>query len=248
MKQNIYDNTNFSTKYDEMRFQKRGYNANDLIEIPNFKKMLPDVKGKRILDLGCGYGEMDLYLKKLGAEYILGIDLSEHMINIANKENKKDGVEYRVLAMEDIATITDKFDIVISSLAFHYVEDYNKLLKDIYSLLNQDGYLVFSQEHPLVTSIILSNDIKHRHTEINNKWVCLVADYNRVGKRISDWNDEAVIKYHRNFSEIINGLVNNNFKIEEILEPTPSEEAVEKVPKYIHQYDRPYFLFIRAKK
>jgi cytidylate kinase len=70
-----------------MRKEKKGYNANDLIEIPNFRNMIPDVKDKKILDLGCGYGETDKYLKENGAAYVLGIDLSGHMIDIANKEN-----------------------------------------------------------------------------------------------------------------------------------------------------------------
>ncbi|MBR5866445.1 MAG: methyltransferase domain-containing protein, partial [Spirochaetaceae bacterium] len=86
MKQNIYDNKNFSEEYDKMRKEKKGYNANDLIEIPNFRSMIPNVKNKKILDLGCGYGETDKYLKELGATYVLGIDLSKHMIDIANKE------------------------------------------------------------------------------------------------------------------------------------------------------------------
>jgi hypothetical protein len=62
------------------------------------------------------------------------------------------------------------------------------------------------------------------------------------------WNGEKVIKYHRTISELINGLIENGFMIDEIKEPIPSEEAIEKVPKYIYQYDRPYFIFIKAHK
>lgn len=248
MKQNIYDDKKFSDEYDKMRKEKKGYNANDLIEIPNFRKLLQDVKNKTILDLGCGYGENAKYYKEQGASYVLGIDISEHMIDIANKENKIDGIEYKVLPMEDINNLNKKFDIVISSLAFHYIQDYPKLIEDIYNLLNESGVLVFSQEHPMVTSTILESWMETNHTEINDKWFLLVSDYNRNGLREILWNGEKVKKYHRNFSEVINGLIKTGFTIDEILEPKPTEEIIEKVPKYIHQFDRPYFLFIKAHK
>ena len=248
MKQNIYDNKEFAKEYDKMRNEKKGYNANDLIEIPNFRNLVPDVKGKRILDLGCGYGENDRYYKDLGADYILGIDISEHMLEIAKKENNMDGIEYKKMAMEDISNIKERFDIVISSLAIHYVKDYNKLVKDIYNLLDEDGMFVFSQDHPLRIANIFEPWMEKNYTEINGKWFLLVSDYNRTGLREKKWYDISVQKYHRNFSEIINGLVEAGFKIDKILEPLPNKEMVEKVPKYIHQYDRPFFLFVRVKK
>ena len=87
MKQNIYDDESFFEKYDELRINEKGLNANDLIEIPAFRKIVPNVKNKKILDLGCGYGENDKYYKDLGAKSVLGLDISTHMINMANKYN-----------------------------------------------------------------------------------------------------------------------------------------------------------------
>lgn len=248
MRQNIYDNQKFSKEYDKLRKEKKGYNANDLIEIPNFKKLLPNIKDKSILDLGCGYGEMDKYLKEQGAKYILGTDISKHMIEIANNENKIDGVEYQIIPMEEIYKLDKKFDIVISSLAFHYIKDYQKLIEDIYNILNEDGILLFSQEHPLTTASIIDSNQKDNHLEINNKRYYLLSDYNRNGLRKMSWNEEIVHKYHRNISEIINTLIEKKFKIDKILEPTPTKEIIEKVPKYIYQYDKPYFIFIKAHK
>ena len=88
MKQNIYDDKKFYKKYDELRIDQRGLNANDLIEIPAFRNVMPDVKNKKILDLGCGYGENDKYYKELGAKSVLGLDISTHMIEMANTYNK----------------------------------------------------------------------------------------------------------------------------------------------------------------
>ena len=93
MRQNIYDNESFAMQYDKMRKEQKGYNANDLIEIPNFRNLIPNVKGKRVLDLGCGYGENSRYCIENGALYVLGIDISKHMLDIANKENLVNGIE-----------------------------------------------------------------------------------------------------------------------------------------------------------
>ena len=248
MKQNIYDIKSFSDAYDKMRYENKGMNANDLVEIPNFRKLIPDVKGKRILDLGCGYGENDKYCIGLGAKEILGIDISKHMIKIAKENNNDENIKYKVMAMENINEIEEKFDIVISSLAFHYVKDYEKLINDIYNLLNDDGILIFSIDHPLRIASKFETWMKKNYTKINGKWFLLVSDYNREGIREKEWNGVMVKRYHRNFSSLINGLVNSGFKIDKILEPIPDEKSIKIIPKYINQYDRPYFLFIRAKK
>lgn len=248
MKQNIYDDKTFFEKYDELRIEKKGLNANDLIEIPAFRKIMPDITNKKILDLGCGYGENDEYFKELGAKSVLGVDISKHMIEMANKYNKLEDIEYKVMAMEEINQIEDKFDIVISSLAFHYIKDYKKLISDIYHLLNNDGYLIFSQEHPFTTCIKYTENVKKGHTIIDNKYFGLFSDYNRPGLRTKEWFEKDVIKYHRTFAEIINELVRNGFSIENIEEPVASEEAITKNPKYINQLDRPFFLIVKAKK
>lgn len=248
MRQNIYDNKKFNEEYDKMRNSNRGINANDVIEIPTLRKMLPNFQNKTILDLGCGYGESDIYFKKSGAKYVLGTDISEHMIELANKNNKSDGIEYKVIAMEDISKINQKFDIVVSSLAIHYVKNYSKLISDIYNLLNDNGYIIFSMEHPISNCVIFDEALNDKHITIGKKKYILLADYNREGERIRNWNNCDVIKYHRTISTIINELAKNGFIIDEINECMPNEEIVKKNPKYINQYDYPYFLFVKAHK
>lgn len=248
MAQNIYDNKDFANEYDTMRKEEKGLSANDVVEIPIFRSMMPDVKDKSILDLGCGYGENDKYFKELGASYVLGTDISTHMIDIANKKNKAYGVEYKVLPMEQINSLKERFDIVTSSLAFHYVEDFNKLIKDIYNLLKKDGVILFSQEHPTITCFVSKEELRENKILINNKKYRLVSDYNRNGVRHNPWYNIKVEKYHRNFTTIINTLINNGFIIDEIDECTPTEEMIKKNTKYNNQYDAPYFLFIKAHK
>lgn len=146
------------------------------------------------------------------------------MIKIALDNNKDKKIKYKLMAMEDIDKLEEKFDVVISSLAIHYVKDYDKLIKDIYNLLNKDGILIFSIDHPLRIANKFEPLMKKNYTEINGKWFLLVSDYNREGVREKEWNGIMVKKYHRNFSSLINGLVNSGFKIDKILESLPDKK------------------------
>lgn len=101
------------------------------------------------------------------------------MIEEAKLENHSPKIDDIHLSMEDLATLNQKFDIVVSSLAFHYVEAYPKLIKDIYHLLTDGGYLLFSQEHPLVTS----HSQRERWTKNDNgmKLYANISNYGREG-------------------------------------------------------------------
>lgn len=243
--QNIYDDKDFFSDYIEMR--ESGVNANELLEIPMIKSMLPDLNGRTVLDLGCGCGGMSKYFVEKGAKRVLAVDISKNMLKVAKKQNNSEKIEYRCLAMEDISSIKEKFDVVFSSLAFHYVEDFQKLMQDISNLLNPNGILLFSQEHPVTTAIVLQKDMK-RYVEINDKRYFLLSDYNNNGERMLDWNVDGVIKYHRNFSSVCNGVIKAGLSLVEIKESQPSDEATAKVEKYKYQKDRSYFLFVKAKK
>lgn len=243
--QNIYDDKHFFDEYIDMRENK--LNANDLIEIPTIKNMLPDLQGKSVLDFGCGAGGMSKYFVEKGACKVLALDISKNMIAHAKEINNDNKIQYKVMEMENISKIKEKFDVVFSSLAFHYVEDFEKLMKDISNLLKPNGVLLFSQEHPFETAIILQRDMK-RYVEINDKRYFLLSDYNNMGERFLNWNVDGVIKYHRNFSCVVNSVIKAGLNIVEIQESQPLPQAIEKVEKYKYQKDKSYYLFIKARK
>ena len=121
-KQNIYDNETFFDGYRELRY--REVNANTLFEIPTLISLLPDLEGKRVLDLGCGMGEHCVDYVNRGASRVVGVDISKKMLEVARKENSDPKITYLNIPMEDIGSIDERFDVVISSLAIHYIEDF----------------------------------------------------------------------------------------------------------------------------
>ena len=85
MKQNIFDNENFFNGYRELR--NSGTNLNDLLMQPAMEETLPDLKGKTVLDIGCGYGHNCLEFINKGAKKVVGTDISEKMLAVAKKES-----------------------------------------------------------------------------------------------------------------------------------------------------------------
>ena len=243
-KQNIYDNETFFAGYKKIRDNEA--NANNLFEIPALFSMMPDLKGKKVLDLGCGFGEHCRQFVNCGAEKVVGIDISEKMLEVAMVENCDPKITYLNMPMEDIAELQDTFDIVISSLAFHYVEDFEGVIRNIHNLLKENGIFIFSQENPLCTCH--SGGDRWTRDENGNKLYMNLADYGVEGERKTVWFVDDVKIYHRTFSTIVNALIEAGFTIEKMIEPLPTEELLEKYPDYGDLFHKPDFLLIRVKK
>ena len=243
-RQNIFDNERFFEGYKKIR--QNPYNANVLEEFPAIMSLCPDVNEKAVLDLGCGYGEKCKRFSEMKARLVIGIDISEKMLEIANKENKAANIKYFNRDMMTIDALNEKFDVVISSLALHYIDDFKGLISKVYSVLKGDGVFIFSQEHPLTTAPIKGvNWTKDEHGNILHY---NLTDYCRNGERKVSWLVDGVIKYHRCFSKIVNELTDAGFVIERMLEPVPPDEVVNKFPSYRKDIDKPNFLIIRARK
>jgi SAM-dependent methyltransferase len=242
--QDIYDNDSFFDGYRKLR--ENTDSANNREEKPAIFAELPCVKGKSILDLGCGYGENCKTFSEMGAKSVAGVDISRKMLQIAEKENRAANIQYYNLPMEDIKSIGGKFDIAVSSLAIHYVKDFNALAKDVSFLLNDGGVFLFSQEHPLTTAPIAGAKwVKDDAGKIDHY---RLADYARTGERSVSWIVDGVIKYHRTFSDLVNGLVAAGFHIEKMEEPVPTPETIQRLPYCAKCMHKPNFLIIKAGK
>ncbi|MBQ6933638.1 MAG: class I SAM-dependent methyltransferase [Clostridia bacterium] len=243
-KQNIYDNEIFFDGYRKLR-GKEG-NANELFEMPALFSLLPSLENRKILDLGCGYGGHCMEFVRMGAERVVGVDISQKMLEIARRENAHEKISYVNMAMEDISAIDEKFDLAVSSLALHYVEDFEGVVKNVHSLLNEGGVFVFSQENPIVTCH--SGGSRWTKDENGNKIHMNLANYGIEGERDTVWFVDNVKKYHRMFSTVVNTLIQNGFVIEKMIEPLPTEELLAKYPDHRDLFHKPDFMLIRARK
>lgn len=141
MKENKYDDERFFGQYSQMSRSVQGLRGAG--EWHELKKMLPDFNGKRVLDLGCGFGWHCRYAIERGATFALGIDLSGKMLDKAREINPSPSIEYKRIAIEDFDFAPNSFDIVISSLTFHYLESFDTVCTEVYKCLTQEGVFVF---------------------------------------------------------------------------------------------------------
>ncbi len=243
--QNVFNNEEFFKSYKELRDKEN--NLNLLLEQPAMQSLIPSLKGKSVLDLGCGYGHNCLDFVKRGAKTVLGIDLSDKMLAVAKKESANEKIEYVNMSMTDIDRLDRTFDLIYSSLAFHYIEDFSDLSRKMYASLNEGGCLLFSQEHPIITATLDGKG--HFNYDKNGKRVSYTfSNYNEMGKRHISWLIDDVIKYHRTLGRIITDLAQAGFIIDTVLEPLPKEWAIEKFPEIVKEYIKPNFLIVRARK
>ena len=245
MARNIFDDQVFFENYMELRNREDNYNV--LLEQPAMLEVLPEMQGKAVLDLGCGYGDNCRDFIERGARRAVGVDISERMLNAAERKGHSENICFIHMDMSRISELQEKFDVVYSSLAFHYIKNFSQFAKDIYALLNNDGELLFSQEHPIATATV--DGLGHYNMdEAGNAVSYTMADYGLSGKRIVHWFVDGVEKYHRTLSEIINALANAGFIITEMVEPLPSKSAVEILPGLKKEFIKPSFLIIKARK
>lgn len=245
-KQNIYDNDTFFEYFRSSR--NNDVNFNDCIETPILLKMLPDLHGKAVLDIGCGMGQHAKQYADMGAGSVLGTDISGKMLAYAKEHNSADNISYLQLAMEDIESIDRRFDLVTSSLVFDYVEDFAGLMRKINLLMKEDAKFVFSMSHPIVTAWDGAYD-RYTRTETGERLYANLRNYCVEGRRKVDWIVNGFERYHRTVSSIINALIGAGFIIEECQEAHLSDEMREKYPALfggtIH---RPEFIFFRCGK
>jgi SAM-dependent methyltransferase len=244
VKQNIYDNPIFHQSYINLR--EKGKGLNDVLEIPAFRSLLPNLHNKKVLDLGCGFGESCKWYVANGAECVVGVDISDKMITKAKQEFSDNRIEYVNQSIEDIELKPNNFDLVLSSLAFHYVANFAKLVKRIYACVKPAGTLIFSQEHPVATAKKVSDGWVKDQNGKKVHWI--LDDYADEGIREQRWFIDGVIKYHRTLSTIINTLIQTGFQIESVLEPTATVESEEKNESLKEERRRPPFLIVKAQK
>lgn len=243
MKQNKYDDSNFFSAYEQMPRSIHGLEAAGEWHV--FKSLLPELRNKRVLDLGCGFGWHCRFARGQQASSVVGVDISANMLQKAREQTDDPAISYIQLPIEDIDFSYSPFDIVISSLAFHYIESFQAICKKVHDCLKPGGAFIFSVEHPIFTS---RKEQDWHLDEQGNRLHWPVDHYQSEGVRKTSFLTDNVMKYHRTISTYMNDLIGAGFALKVIKEPMPSDEMLANDSAMKDENRRPMFLIISAEK
>ncbi len=203
---------------------------------PNTLQLLPDVKGKTILDAACGPGKYAEILMEKGA-IVKGFDISAAMVELAIKRNNGRG-EFFVhdLSMPLTMVEDSSCDMVLCALALHYIEDWSFTMKEFHRVLKKSGLLILSIEHPFYEYNFFKSNNYFAIEHVQCTW-------KGFGPPV------VVNSFRRPLHECITPLTENGFYIDKLVEPKPTIEFKQLDPKHYKELNEfPAFMCIRAVK
>lgn len=236
----VYDNDDFLSTY--LMRRKRQESPNNILEKPGLLQLIGEVKGKMVLDLGCGDAEIGKELLEAGCSFYEGVDGSVNMVGKAQQALPSKSSRIHLASMEDWDFPGESYDLVISRLALHYLEDLQKVVKQIHHSLKPGGLFVFSVQHPILTSSINNPEGEQKRSS----W--LVDDYFKIGNRTEKWMGKAVIKYHRTIEEYFHIINDCGFRVSTLKECTPQRKYFTSEEEYLRRMRVPVILLMSCEK
>lgn len=237
MTQNIYDDETFFAGYSALPRSVHGLDAAP--EFPALRALLPAMAGLRVADLGCGFGWFCRWARTAGAARVLGLDVSERMLARAKAETKDGAITYARADLETAELPPAAFDLAYSSLALHYVENLERLVRTAHAALVPGGRFVFSVEHPIFTAPSAPG-----WREIDGRRMWPVDRYLDEGARTTDWLAKGVIKRHRTIGTYVNMLLRAGFTLSHLEEWAPTKTQIAAHPDWEGEWERPAFLLV----
>lgn len=242
MTQNIYDDPSFFDAYSKMGRSLHGLAG--AAEWPALRALLPDLRGLKVVDFGCGYGWFCRWAHEQGASSVLGLDVSDKMLERARSLSGDSTITYAKADLEKLDIPPSSFDLAYSSLAFHYIEDLRGLLEKIHRALMPGASLIFSIEHPIYMAP--RNPDWLIDADGRKSWP--IDSYQQEGPRVTNWLADGVVKQHRTMGTLLNQLIAAGFTIAHVQEWGPTDAEVAERPELAEERERPMMLLVSARR
>lgn len=224
------------------------------IRRPAIMHELGDIRGKRILDLGCGDGYYSRLMAEAGAD-VVGVDFSQEFIDLAKKQEQKQplGIHY---FNGDIANMdflpSAEIDGAVADFVFVTIptqEKYIQAIKEVHRALKKNGTVLISRGHPANFNRPeqrRSKDYSLSYDKEPSYFDSLTPQHvkmNIEGKPV-EWTN-----YHRSLEDFLNPWLENRFVITKVIEPKPAQDAIERFPEQLGGTDKlPYYIVFKLKK
>lgn len=212
---------------------------NAYYERPATLSLMGDVRGRRVLDAGCGPGVYAEILVERGAD-VVGFDASKRMVGLAT-ERLRGRAEFFRANLEDTWGWLDDgaFDLAVCALAMDYVRDWSGPLSEFRRVLRPGGRLVFSVEHPASTFV------RHVYRGGGNYFETEAVGMEWTGFPGRVW----MPSYRRSLGNMVGSILGGGFELAGLVEPRPDERFREADPAEHEKLSRmPGFLCFGVRK
>lgn len=180
-------------------------------------RLLGDLRGKRVLDLGCGGAQSSIAFAKAGATAI-GVDASAQQLAHARRLCEAEGVRVD-LHHEDLADLpfvrANSVDLVFSAWAFGFIEDLSRVFRQVQRVLRPGSPLVFSLPHPAWHLIdeAAADPLAVRRSYYDRKPIDWF------------WDGTEFTSYQHTLEDLFMGLNRAGLRLDNVLEPMPRPDA-----------------------
>lgn len=213
---------------------KGSFNA--YYERPATIALLGNVTGLRVLDAGCGPGALTAWLVEHGAA-VTAVDVSPEMVRIAQERVGNQGSVQLADLAGPLPLETGSLDLVVASLALHYIADWDVPLAEFHRVLAPGGAVVFSTHHPAMDWQLHSPGDYFAVRQVSERWSLGTGG----GFDVTFWR--------RPLTAITESIYRAGFLIERLVEPAPVPELADvDVDDYRRLRTSPAFLFFRLVK
>jgi SAM-dependent methyltransferase len=199
---------------------------------------------RRVLDIGCGDGQLSRLAAAQGSE-VIGVDPTWNQLTVAAERGG--GPAYARAAAAALPAATDSMDAVVACLVFEHIRDVDLAIAEVARVLRPGGRFCFFLNHPLLQTP-------------NSGWIDdQVLDPPEQYWRIGDYliEDETVEEVekgvfipfiHRPLSRYVNALASHHLLVERMLEPMPPPGFLARADEYEAASTIPRLLYLRAVK
>jgi len=187
-------------------------------------RLLGEVAGKRVLDLGCGAGAAAVVLARQGAAAI-AVDASAGQIERARRlaDRAEVRIEWHHADLADLAFLgADSIDLAFSAFAIAEVDDLGRLFRQVHRVLRPNSVFVFSYEHPL--SLCIGREPPETPSASTRPGV--IESYFGTDPVLVERDGEPILLYRRTPGDVFAELGRAGFRVEVIVEPEPRRGPV----------------------